>query len=539
MPDRLESFKVIPQGGLYSGDHYLRLSDQFPGAATLLINFEPSVYGGYRRINGYQKLNEDYPEVGGTNAEGPVLGVFIFYNSITGQDEIIAARKDADENSYSFYRWVALSSWVPYDLGQISRLHTDSELEVKRIRAAQADFGDGNVIMFVDGVNPLLVYDGDEWTEVTNAGDNAQLLAAPALISVFEDHVFVGGDVVKEGLMAHSAPRDPTDWDVANGAGQITMGAEVMAFRPFRDNLYVVGKNSINRVQADPTAGFLKKAVTTNVGTYFRDSLVEIGGDLLFLAPDGFRPIAGTSRIGDVEIESVSEPVKSLALEFLNRFTPDDLVSVVIPQKNQVRYFFAGPDTEPDASFGMLGALVTDNAQARWEWATTNGLRANCTASGFVNGNEFVLHGDYDGIVYRQETGNTFDGDNIVAIYQTPYFDMGETEIRKNFQRLQTFVRPEGPLSLNIAISYDWNDSGVKAPANYLREISQFANVYDSELAIYDDPSTVFGGGQRPVLQTEIQGSGRSIQATYVSVGDDSSFSIQGSVFEFGVSGRR
>jgi hypothetical protein len=30
---------------------------------------------------------------------------------------------------------------------------------------------------------------------------------------------------------------------------------------------------------------------------------LEIGGDLMFLAPDGFRPVAGTSRIGDVRVD--------------------------------------------------------------------------------------------------------------------------------------------------------------------------------------------------------------------------------------------
>ena len=539
MPDKLESFKVIPQGGLYSGDHYLRLSDDFPGASTLLVNFEPSMFGGYRRINGYQKLNDDHPAVGGTNAEGPVLGIFIFYNSFTKQDEIIAARKDADANTYSFYRWVAFSTWTPYSLGAIARVFNDGDFDVTRVRAEQADFGNGNVIMFVDGVNHLLIYDGSDWTEVPNTTPNLQLLSAPSTITIFEDHVFVSGDLSKEGVIAHSAPRNPEDWDVANGAGQLTPGFEVMNLKPFRDNLYVLGRRQIKRVQADVTAGFLTKDVTNNVGTQFKDSLVEIGGDLMFLAPDGFRPIAGTSKIGDVEIETVSKPIRSIASELINRFDTDDLVAVVIPQKNQVRFFFSGSDTIPESAFGIIGGLVTLDSQARWEWATTTGIRASCATSGYVQGKEYVLHGDYDGVVYRQEVGNTFDGEPIVAVYQTPYYDMGETEIRKNYQRLQTFVRPEGPINLQIAISYDWNDSGVKSPANYAREILGFSNVYDSDLAEYDDPLTVYGGGSRPVLQTEIQGSGRSIQATYVSVGEDAPFSIQGLVFEFGVSGRR
>ena len=48
---------------------------------------------------------------------------------------------------------------------------------------------------------------------------------------------------------------------------------------------------------------FVIDQVTTNVGCIARDSVLEIGGDLMFLAPDGFRPVSGTSRIGDVELK--------------------------------------------------------------------------------------------------------------------------------------------------------------------------------------------------------------------------------------------
>ena len=36
--------------GLNSNENHLELSDKLSGVATRLVNYEPSLYGGYRRI---------------------------------------------------------------------------------------------------------------------------------------------------------------------------------------------------------------------------------------------------------------------------------------------------------------------------------------------------------------------------------------------------------------------------------------------------------------------------------------------------------
>jgi hypothetical protein len=53
--DKIESFPVACSGGLVTNLPQLAQAAQFPGSARELENFEPSVEGGYRRINGYAK----------------------------------------------------------------------------------------------------------------------------------------------------------------------------------------------------------------------------------------------------------------------------------------------------------------------------------------------------------------------------------------------------------------------------------------------------------------------------------------------------
>jgi len=55
--DRIETLPVACAGGLVTNLPQLAQASQFPGTARELENFEPSVEGGYRRINGYTKYN--------------------------------------------------------------------------------------------------------------------------------------------------------------------------------------------------------------------------------------------------------------------------------------------------------------------------------------------------------------------------------------------------------------------------------------------------------------------------------------------------
>lgn len=57
--DRIESFPVACSGGLITNLSPIEQANQFPGSARELVNFECSLKGGYRRIKGYRKINDE------------------------------------------------------------------------------------------------------------------------------------------------------------------------------------------------------------------------------------------------------------------------------------------------------------------------------------------------------------------------------------------------------------------------------------------------------------------------------------------------
>ena len=563
MPDRIQSYKVVCSGGLNSNENHLELSDNQPGAATRLVNYEVSLYGGYRRIEGFTEYNSSYPEVGAGLAEGPVLCTAIFKSDTQGTI-VIAARKDIGAATYSFYRHVPNAAWVKYDLSaaalghqhaDIVRATTDGVGTVNKIRFTKFNFGASitgvagaptNLIVFVDGVNPAIITDGVHWDLIVTTGNGtphtpggAAALDKPSLVDNFENHLFLGGDRTAESVVAHSAPNNAINFNVNDGAGQLSAGFDVVQFKPFRDNLFVFGENAIKKASPDTTSGFVLDNVTANVGCIARDSVVEIGGDLVFLSPDGFRPVAGTSRIGDVEIESISKNIQQLLTDLPITYDLDNLNAVVLRSKSQVRYFIGDDSRTVDASVGIIGGLRSADQRLGWEFGELLGIRASCCDSAYVSGIELVLHGDYDGKVYKQESGKSFNGADIVAIYTTPYFDFGDTETRKIFRKVNTFVRAEGPITVNMSLTYDWDDPRVTRPSTYTQDSAGAPVKYNTLGIIYAGTNVNYGGTDKPIIITPIQGSGYAVQLTYVTLGVFDPYSIQGMVFEFSVAGRR
>ena len=253
MPDAIQSFKLICSGGLNSNENHLDLSDNGPGSASRLLNYEPSLFGGYRRIEGFDEYDTDYGEVtvaGSSTGQGKVLGIVIFKNDVTGGSTIIAARQDASATTYSFYYYTANVGWRKFTLNHsATRSMTANGLTVNRLRHVQFNFGTGNKIVFVDGVNEAIIFDG-----------------APSLVDVFENHLFLSGHTATGAAIAYSKPNDPYTWTSAAGAGQVTAGFDVVQIKPFRDNLFVFGSKDIKKITVNSSNAFVIENVTTNVG---------------------------------------------------------------------------------------------------------------------------------------------------------------------------------------------------------------------------------------------------------------------------------
>ena len=511
MADNLASFKVFCQGGLNTSRDVLSQGETQPGSAVALINYEPAVTGGYRKINGF---SNDYGTVSGT---GNVLGVCVA-NGVN--DGILACRTPSSGSNYLHYWDTATSAWVA-----VTTSGSPTMTGVTKIRFTKYNWGSPK-IMLTDGINPAATYDGTTYTQITHA----DAPSAPKFSHVYKNHMFLAGDPSETTNLYFSAPYDETSFAAANGAGVINVGFPVVAIKSFRDVLYIFGTNNIRKLVGDNIANFVLQEVTDDLGCLASDSVIEIGGDLLFLSQDGLRPISGTDKIGDVNLETVSKDIQSIFTDIIFDIDLEGLNAVVIRQKTQFRYFFAGADTQ-----GIIGGFRQTPNGLQFEYSQMLGITATCADSGYIGQNEFVIHGDSTGKVHRQERGNNFDGEDIFSLFQTPFFHMQDPEQRKVFYTVATYLRSEGDNELVMSALYDYEDVDTLSPTNFTLTTAGAAAYYNE--ALYDS-TAIFDGNPAPVKRINISGSGKSASFKFVTNSSSASHSIQGLVITFGVGDR-
>ena len=507
MADQLSVNKVMCRGGLDTSRDVLAQGEQSPGSAIQMVNYEAAVTGGYRRISGFAN---SYGTVTGT---GATLGVNVAHGI---NDGILACRTPSSGNNY-LHRWNnSTSAWVAVTCGG-----SPTMTGVSKVRFSNFNFATPKTIL-TDGINPAATYDGTTYTQITHSSAPTD----PKFAVDYANHMFLAGDPAHPTKLFFSAPLAETDFATSNGAGVISVGFDIVAIKPFRDVLYIFGTNAIKSLKGTSTSDFVLSGVTHDLGCLASDSIIEIGGDLLFLSQDGMRPISGTNRIGDVELETISKNIQSLFTDIVFNIDLNGLSSVVIRKKSQFRIFFSAAESQ-----GIIGGIRAQQEGFAFEFGQLLGIEATCAASGYLGQYEFVIHGTSDGKVHRQEIGNSFNGVDIFSLYQTPYLYMDNPEQRKIMHKVSTYLRSEGDNELILSVVYDYEDINVMNPANYTMT-TKGAAAYFNE-ATYDS-TAIFSGNPSPIQTINISGSGKSVSFKYVTNGTDASHSIQGLVLTYG-----
>lgn len=501
--------------GLLTNFDQLTLSENFPGAAIRMINYEPSSVGGYRRISGYTNTYGTVP--GEDNA--PVLGTAV-YGEIN--DGIFAARKPASGNHYFHYWDAGAGSWTtPSTSG------SPTMTGVSAVRFTKINWGVPKLVL-TDGVNPAATWDGTTYTQITGSTAPSNPLVAES----FSNHLFMAGGSGEETELFFSAPNNETDFTPASGGGVINVGFPIVAIKSFRDQLFVFGKSQIKRVVGQTIADFDIEDVTTELGCLSTDSVVEFNGDVIFLSADGIRPVSGTSRIGDVELNTLSKPIQSTIedLSVVEDFRT--AMILVLNKKTQFRMFFYGSN-----SAGLLGSLRrSGNTSGAYEYSQLVGFDVSCVDSGFIDGTEYVLHGDTSGKLMREETGQNFNGSGIFSLFQTPYLHMEDPLMRKTILENSTYLKSEGSVEINLGVSYDFDDTAVFNPGDRMLSTEGTAAYYGS--AIYDSTFT-YDGNPNPVAKAYITGSGKTVSFKYVTTKDQPSHTVQAFVVAYKLNDRR
>lgn len=526
--ENLQATEILCEGGL---DQTQSVLETRPGFASALLNYEVALTGGYRRINGYSKYSTT-----AVTGIGSVLGVAL--QPVQGR--VVAARENADTSHYDLY-YSTGTTWTL--INGAGALNYSSGMIVN---SCLYNWTGTYILTFTDGVNPAYKWDGTTFTILNAAGSAAN----PQFCCEFAGYLFVAGYSSNSGAVKISAPLNDADWATLDGAAEIVIGDTITWLASWRQQLIIFCRNSIYRIVGNSTSTtsatpFTVQRITNRIGCPEGRTVKELDGDLVFLAQDGIRTISGTIKIGDAEIGSISRQIQSI-ISGINPTTTLCHASV-IRKKTQYRLFYntsAIPDT---AAQGVIGGIRRfRDGHEDWEWGQLIGIRPSCTTDGyfFTNNQEYIIHGGYDGFVYRQEQGGQFNDAAIPDVYTTVPLEFGDRGVRKSLHRATLYITTEGTSTtqaINLNVIYNLGDTLTSQPAPYTLSSSgaSINTVYDGSGVTYDTTGIVYDIQGTPLYRQLIQGSGFLAQLQFTGINATNPFTIQGMLIEYFPSGRR
>ena len=550
-----------------------------PGQALELTNFEPDIKGGYRRINGFRKyVNQQIPQTNNTS-EAALLSC-IFANRVvaargeriysagstelslkiksttamTGSGTITVDSTTGFANSGTLqisdeiFTYTGISTFAFTGVTRATSSTTAANHAVNdtvsenwtqrdtgRTNAGKYNFErfnfDGNdKLILVDSVNAPVVFNSS--MSATDVSESA--VAGSKFVAAYRNHMFYAGKSTTPQEVVFSEPLDEDDFDASDGAGSIKVDDTIVGLKAFRDSLFIFCENRIFKLTGSSLSDFAVQPVTRNIGCINGDTIQEFAGDLMFLGPDGLRTVAGTAKIGDVELGTISKNVQGL---FDKNIVDASLFeSVTIPDKTQYRLFFTKATNGESRTRGVICVMK----ETGFEFSETLGIKPACTDSFVTSGDVIVIHGSFDGFIYRQEKGNTFDEKLILGRYKGPDISFGDTGLRKHMHRVIINYEPEAAISADLVLRYD-NDSGSARPAPYSLSTATVGSQYGS--AVYSTSSStsqfVYGGGTVPLVRQPVEGSGFTVALRVDDNGVSSPYSIKGFQLEYQVGARR
>ena len=532
---RSQPYTVACDGGLVKSANSIDLL-RTPGVARELRNFEVSIEGGYRRINGYSKF-------GGSSATQPTGGTTNILGVTPYADGVVVTAGTNIYFSQDGITWLQINklsagggdNYTTFTGKSATARTGQGQCQFAIFEGATFDYGE---LIIADGANKLFSFRMEGTgalssrtfftSEITVDGTNGV-----KYIAIHDHHLIASGVENNLNTVYYSVYNDPDNF-TGSGAGSVTISDQVQGIKGFRTDLIVFAENSIHKlININDSSNIRIDPITENVGCLSGYSVQEIGGDLIFLAPDGLRTVAGTARIGDVELGTVSKAIQPLITDLTESINSYIISSIVLREKSQYRLFYTDTSKNNSEQRGIIGTLRPNGFQ----WSETRGIESTEIGSGFnENGIEEYYHGDTNGYVYVHDSGNDFDGSNILARYATPDYDYGDLGTLKTLHYMRVSASAEGVVEPDVQVRFEYGNTNIPQPPDLF------------DLGTIDPPSlfgealfntNVFGGAENPMIRVALQGSGTSNNFTFISEDNKAPYTINGLYVDFIPSGRR
>jgi len=509
MATQWQTFPIEFRGGLISNLSSLQHGTNAVGSATILQNFEPNKEGGYSKLKGYEKFSDT--EVTGS---GPILAL-----KVISSGRMIVARKNA--TNYTEYYYGTGTTWTS--------MATSASTNGGKARHAEYNLDGDDKVVFVDGTNYPAIYNtsGNTMTFMTSA-DSTDVSGAEN-VAIFKNTAFYA----KGNNIFFTAPFSVDDFSVANGAGSINVGQDITGLVVFRDQLIIFTTSSIKKLTGNTTSDFQVSPITDRIGCINGDTIQEVGGDIMYLAPDGIRLLSATDRIGDFGLDIASDSISKDANTFLN--SASNFSSVLLREKAQYRIFAYVESEQQGVAKGLIATKFISQGASGISWATTKGIKAYVADSRYSGDQETIAFANEDGYIYEMNTGSDFSGSIIEAIYESPFMPISDPQVRKTFYKMTLYAEPTGSMELDINLKYDFasgTNTGVIQPKTFnISSTGSSVFLFGASSSVFG--TSTFGGELDNVYNENIIGSGKTVAIRIEDNSTNPTFTLDTALLEY------
>jgi hypothetical protein len=370
-----------------------------------------------------------------------------------------------------------------------------------KARFVEFNFDGTFKVALVDGSNEPTIISSIGYSRVKGVSE----LVGATFVEEFKDHLFFA----KGDLISFSAPFEETNFTPADGAGSYRLPNVCTGLITFRDQLINFSETAIRRLQGSSVSDFTLTSIANSFGCISGDTVQEVGGDIMFLGPDGIRFLGATERIGDFNLSLASRQVQTNFTSFIDSLS--DYTTCVVREKNQYRIFKYREGTMKRDSEGYIGSQFLDQNAQSINWSQTKGIKAYRSSSTYSGEDEIVLFSNEDEYVYRMESGNDFDGTSIQAFFYTPFMSVNDPSIRKTAYKVDTYFDPEGVVEGSLALRYDFDKPSKIQPNSVSVDGGGGFSTWGS--FVWGEDS--WGGTPETLIQSQVTGSFFTISLQY------------------------
>jgi hypothetical protein len=279
----------------------------------------------------------------------------------------------------------------------------------------------------------------------------------PHLCIIFDNRLWLA---FPGGYLFCCAIGDPTDWSGASGADNWPLGDEIEGLSLGPGNTLIVHLKNSTRIfkptPASATYQYENESLLPEVGSFFNSSKVLLD-DVIFLTKRGPTTLAASDKFGDFKASTITQKISKTFASRRKTVT----CTFVKKELNQFFIMFEGgygicmSFTDAVSSGGQPYSKLKGSSLIKYSKSIIHVAEGE-DADG--NTTRYMSADELSGMVYKMDSGTSFDGDVIPTRFVTAYWHYGFPRNWKQWIKLTFEATAESGTILKMRCSYDYKN---------------------------------------------------------------------------------